>query len=119
MIIYSGIIALAAPPITNGEGLAIYICMGPVASLRSEAAGPLSILQKEELYNGHFQLMIFPDCLMLLSSCQNGGKAIFGLFQASCSYSHVAAMPLAAILQVYPLDFLRNMRGGNTSRVAV
>ena len=43
-----------------------YICGGPLASLRSEAAGLLSILQKEERYNGHVQLMSFPDCLVLL-----------------------------------------------------
>ena len=40
---------------------------GPVASLRSEAVGLLSILQKvEEHYNEHLQLMIFIDCLDLL-----------------------------------------------------
>ena len=40
---------------------------GPEASLRSEAAGIFSILQKvEALYNGHVQLMIFNDCLVLL-----------------------------------------------------
>ena len=45
----------------------------PVASLRSEAVGLLSILQKvEESYYGHVQLMIFIDCLavlMILSKC--------------------------------------------------
>ena len=77
-----------------------YICQGPLASLRSEAAGLFSILQKEERYNGHVQLMSFPDCLVLLIILSKW-------------------VPLAAILQVSPLDFLRNMRCGNTSHVAV
>ena len=40
---------------------------GPAASLRSEAASLLSILQKEEeRYNEHVQRMFFIDCLELL-----------------------------------------------------
>ena len=40
---------------------------GPVASLRSEAAGLSSILQTvEERYNEYVQLMIFTDCLASL-----------------------------------------------------
>ena len=39
----------------------------PVVSLRSEAAGLLSILQKaKERHNGRLQLMIFTECLVLL-----------------------------------------------------
>ena len=51
---------------------------GPVASLRSEAAGMLSILQKvEALYNGHVQLLIFTDCLVLLLILPNWGHSDF------------------------------------------
>ena len=54
-----------------------YICGGPVASLRSETAGLLSILQKEERYNGHVQLMSFPDCLVLLIILSKWVQSIF------------------------------------------
>ena len=51
---------------------------GPVASLRSEAAGIFSILQKVEArYNGHVQLMIFTDCLVLLLILSNWGHSDF------------------------------------------
>ena len=50
----------------------------PVASLRSEAAGIFSILQKVEAhYNRHVQLMIFTDCLVLLLILSNWGHSDF------------------------------------------
>ena len=48
-----------------------------MASLRSKTAGLLSILQKEELYNGHVQLMSFPDCLVLLIILSKWGQSNF------------------------------------------
>ena len=51
---------------------------GPLASLRSEAAGIFSILQKVEArYNGNVQLMIFTDCLVLLLISSNWGHCDF------------------------------------------
>ena len=50
---------------------------GPVASLR-EAAGIFFILQKvEACYNGHVQLMIFTDCMVLLLILSNWGHSEF------------------------------------------
>ena len=52
---------------------------GPVASLPSEGVGLLSILQKvEEHYKGHVQLMIFIDCLALLTILSKWGQSDFG-----------------------------------------
>ena len=51
---------------------------GPAAPLHSEAAGILSILQKVEAhYNGHVQLTIFTDCLVLLLIFSNVGQSYF------------------------------------------
>ena len=51
---------------------------GPMALLRSEAAGLLSILQQvEERYNGHVQLMIFIECLALLMLLCKWGQSDF------------------------------------------
>ena len=51
---------------------------GPVASLRSEAVGLLSILQTVEVhYNAHLQLMIFIDCLALLMILSKWGQSDF------------------------------------------
>ena len=77
-----GDIALAAPPNYEWGGTCnfdrlFYICGDPVASLRSETAGLLSILQKEERYNGHVQLMSFPDCLVLLIILSKWGQSNF------------------------------------------
>ena len=52
-----------------------------MASLRSEIAGILCILQEvskvEARYNGHVQLMIFTDCLVLLLMLSNSRHSNF------------------------------------------
>ena len=63
--------------VTDESGHAILIDFSapvgdPMASLRNEAAGIFSILQKVEArHNGHGQLMIFTACLVLLLILSN------------------------------------------------
>ena len=82
-----------------------------MASLRSEAAGLVSILPKEVRYNAHVQLMIFTDCphgvlLMIMSKWGQSnfwpGPGLLLVLTCRCD---------AASLLVSPLDSLRNMRG--------
>ena len=81
-----GDIALAAPPITNGEGLAILIDFSTSVGVLwhrcvvRQRVSYLSCRKRSgglERYNGHVQLMSFPDCLVLLIILSKWVQSIF------------------------------------------